>query len=431
MKRTTIHVAAAIAFVVPAAAFAQSFQAVEAIPWPNGGRFPAYAVGELPRPTEVWVQGGLLYDNNMFRLSKNANTRALLGTDKRSETVGRLGAGIRHDALVAGRQRLRLEARADQYSFREHTALNYLAYGLRGEWLWELTNDLSGAVGYERRQRLVDLAQVQTATKDLIIEDHAFANAAYRLGPSVRLRAGLDGNKAKHSEGARQAFGNRSTSVIGGVDYVTPLGNAIGLEARRTQANYPVLEIINGGTAFGTAQVDNEYVEKELAVVATVPAGAQLTGTGRIGRTVRNHKRFPQRDFHGTTWRAGLDWMPLPKTGFEFSVYREPRSIIDIGASYVIVSGVTFGPRWAPTEKLVFSALFLRERQQFAGDPGIVLLGTAQRDETVRAVRLGVGWEPKRFIEVSGGWEHGIRTSNVLLRDYDFDALMANVRFRF
>src|ERR1700682_3924395 len=122
MKRTTINAAVAIAFFAPAAALAQSFLAVDTIPWPAGsGRFPAdTAAGEAPRPTEVWVQGGLLHDNNMFRLSKNANTRALLGTDNRSETVGRLGAGIRHEALVAGRQRLRLEARADQYSFREH-----------------------------------------------------------------------------------------------------------------------------------------------------------------------------------------------------------------------------------------------------------------------------------------------------------------------
>jgi hypothetical protein len=191
-----------------------------------------------------------------------------------------------------------------------------------------------------------------------------------------------------------------------------------------------VPEIING-TTLGTTLVDNDYTEKELSVVATVPAGAQLTGTGRVGRTTRNHKQFPERDFSGTTWRAGVDWTPLQKTGFEFALYREPRSIIDIGASFVIVSGVTFGPRWAPTPKLVFSALFLRERQQFAGDPNIFLLGTPQRDETVRTFRLGAGWEPKRFIEVSGGWEHGIRTSNVLNRDYDFDALMANVRFRF
>lgn len=426
MKRTTIHAAVALAFLAPAAAFAQSFEAVDSIPWPDGGRFPAYTGGEAPRPTEVWVQGGLLHDNNIFRLSKDANTRAVLGSDNRSETVTRLGAGIRHEALVAGRQRLRLEARGEQYSYQEHSLLNNFAYGLRGEWLWELTNDLSGALGYERHQRLTDLAQLQRVTNDRITEDHAFVNGAYRLGPTVRLRGALDGVKAKHSDAAFQAAGVRATSVVAGADYVTTLGNAIGLEARRTQGNYPTAEVIGG-----TTLVDNEFVERELAVVATLAAGPQLTGTGRVGHTTRDHKQFPQRDFSGTTWHATLSWTPLPKTGFDFSLYKEPRSIVDIAASYVIVSGASFGPRWAPTEKLVFSVLLLRERQQYAGDPGIIVLGTPQRDETVRALRLGVGWEPKRFIEVSAGFDHGIRSSNALLRDYDYNAAMANVRVRF
>jgi hypothetical protein len=431
MKRTTINVAvpAAIAFLVPAAALAQNFQTVDNIPWPDSGRFPAYT-GEPPRPTEVWAQVGLLHDNNLFRLGRNANTRALLGTDHRYETIGRMGAGIRHETLVAGRQRLRFEGRGDQYAYHEHSMLNHFAYGLRGEWLWEFTNDLSGNLGYERRQRLVDLAQLQTASRDMVVEDHAFANAAYRLGPNVRLRGALDGAKARRSDTSRDSFGSNSTSVIGGVDYVTPLGNALGLEARHTRANFPVPEIING-TTLGTRLVDNEYTEKELSVVATVPAGAQLTGTGRVGRTTRTHKQFPERNFSGTTWRAGVDWTPLQKTGFEFAIYREPRSIIDIGASYVIVSGATFGPRWAPTEKLVAYAFLVRERQQFAGDPRVILLGTPQRDETVRTLRLGVGYEIKRFLEASAGWEHGIRTSNILNRDYDFNALMANVRYRF
>ena len=82
-------------------------------------------------------------------------------------------------------------------------------------------------------------------------------------------------------------------------------------------------------------------------------AGPSLTGNARLGRTQRKHEQFPQRDFSGTTWRGVLDWTPLQKTGFEFSLFREPRSIIDVAASYVLVQGGYFGPRWAPQEKLV------------------------------------------------------------------------------
>jgi hypothetical protein len=416
MKRTTLHAAAALAFLAPAAALAQNFDVVDNIPWPSLGRFPAYP----PEPvgqTEFWVQAGVLRDNNIFRFADGVNRRNLLGTDDPSDEVLRVGAGIRHELLVTGRQRLRLEARGDQYSYHRNSVLNHVAYGLRGEWLWEFTNDLNGALGYERRQRLADLAQLQTTAKDLIIEDHVFVNGAYRLGPSVRLRAGLDGTKISHSEDARAAGNANAGSVTAGVDYVTPLGNAFGVEFRQTKANYPTPETIGS-----TLLVDNEFTEREIAAVTTIVAGPQITGTARLGHTTRTHEQFPERNFSGTTWRGTILWTPLQKTGFEFTLYREPRSIIDIASSFVVVSGAAFGPRWAPTPKLVAYALVVRERQFFQA--------TGQ-DEILRTTRLGIGWEPRRFIELSTGIDHGTRVSNTFLRDYTYTTVVANARFKF
>src|SRR3954452_16155902 len=114
MKSHRVHAAVAAALLAPAAAFAQSFNAVDTIPWPSTGRFPAYPVSP-PRPTEICAQAGAVYDSNVFRLSKDAHTRAILVDDTRSDTIALFGAGIRHEQLIAGRQRLRLEARGDQY----------------------------------------------------------------------------------------------------------------------------------------------------------------------------------------------------------------------------------------------------------------------------------------------------------------------------
>jgi len=424
MKRTTLHAAAALVFLAPAAALAQHFDTVDNIPWPRLGRFPAYPP-EPGRQTEVWARAGALRDNNIFRFADGVNRRNLLGNDNPADEVLRVGAGIRHELLVTGRQRLRLEARGDQYSYHRNSVLNHVAYGLRGEWLWELTNDLSGALGYERRQRLADLAQLQRPVKDLVVEDHAFANGAYRLGPSVRLRGALDGAKAGRSDNAAAAANTRAFSVLGGVDYVTTLGNAFGIEVRQTETNYPTREVV-GGTV-----VNNEFTERAIAAVATIVAGPSITGTARFGRTNRTHKQLPERNFSGTTWNGAILWTPLPKTGFELTLYHEPRSLIDIAASSVVVNGASFGPRWAPTEKLVFYALVIRERQQFQGNAAQIVLGTAQQDEVVRTTRFGAGWEPRRFVELSAGIDHGTRVSNVFLRDYTYTAVMANAQFKF
>lgn len=434
MRRTTIHRALAPAAVLLAAiamslaplpALAQQhFDAVDTIPWTSLGGFPAYEAAPVV-PTEFWVQAGALHDSNIFRLSKDANARAITGSDDRSDNILRLGAGVRHEQRIFGRQRVLLEARGEQYNYDRNSQLDHFAYGLRGEWLWEFTNDLSGTLGYERRKRLIDLAQVQTTVKDMITEQHSYATAAYQLGPTVRLRGGLDNTRGEHSDPLLDAAEVRINTVTGAVDYVTALGNALGVEARRSNGNAPVTQIV-GGTP-----VDNEFTETEIALVGTAVAGTTLRGTARLGHTRRKHVEFPERNFTGTTGRLNVSWAPLQKTAFEFAAYREPRSIIDIAASYVVVTGVSFGPRWAPREKLVFSALLVHENQDFRGDPNQAVLGTPERQEVLRGIRLAAGWEPKRFIEVSAALEHGQRTSNVLLRDYDYNAVMANVRWRF
>ena len=427
MNRTAIHAALLLAFAVPGAAVAQSFDLVDSIPPATGGRFPAYSGAEAPRPTEWYVRGGAMRDTNIFRLSPGA---AIVGVTSRADTVARIGAGIRHDQLVAGRQRVRLTANVDHYIFDTYNQLDHTAYGLRGEWLWQFTNDFSGNVGYERRQRMGDLAQLGRPVKDIVTEDNLFGAGAWQVGPSTRLRAGLNtvkGSRTDDTTAETRAAGGRTTSIVGGADYVTTLNNAAGIELRRTTGNFPVQEFV-GATTF----VDNDFVEKEVAGVLTWIVTPQLRANGRLGRTTRTHQQLGARDFRGTTGRATVDWTPLQKTGFEASIYKEPRSITDIAASYIVVKGVSFGPRWAPTEKLVFTALLTSEKQSFSGDPTPLLVaGTPTREETLRSVRLGARWEPVRFTAISLGIDKGRRTSNVVLRDYDYTALMLNGEIRF
>ncbi len=427
MKRIAFRLTLVLGLLAPGAALAQHFDAVDTIPLAEGGRFPAYAA-EPPRPTQIYLRGGLLYDNNIFRLPGGADTQAILGNSSRSDTVTRAGAGIATEQRIAGRQRLRFAGDIDRYAFDRYTLLDHTEYGLRGEWLWEFTNDFSGTLGFERRHRMVDLAQRQAPVKDMITEDHPFVAAAYQLGPSMRLRGGLDGARATHSDAAAQIAGVRTTTATGAVEYVSALGNALGVEARRTKGNVPLAEPVGPANVL----VDNNFTETEVAGVVTWTAGYDLHAAGRLGRTQRKHVQFPTRDFSGTTGRVTADWTPLAKTGLEFSLYKEPRTIVDIAASYVVVKGVTFGPIWAPREKLVFSALLLSEQQDYKGDPALILVpGTPERVETVHGGRLGGSWEPKRFSQVQLGIDHGTRSSNLPLRDYSYTALMANLRLYF
>ncbi len=399
--------------LVPAAAMA--FETVDTLPYPSRGPFVAYP-REAVRSPEIWAQGGVLRDSNILRLTNGGQ----------SDTITRLGAGIRHEFRPVGRQSVRLEARADRYSYDRFSVLNHTAYGLLGEWGWELGNDLSGTLGYTRQRRLVDIGELQAPVNDLVIEQRFYATAAYRLAPDYRLRGALDQTRVERSSNASAQV--RATGATVGFDYITPLGNALGIEARTASGNAPVPETV---APIGTI-VDNDFREREVALVATYVPNTQWRTNGRLGHTKRTYTQLGGRDFTGTTYNVNVDWLPGNKTILGFSIYRRPISIIDVAASHVLVNGVSFGPSWAPTQKLVFTARLVRERRQYEGDPARQLIaGIPLRDETLRTVRLGVGWELQRNLELSGGWDIGHRSSNLINRDYDYRALMANLKWSF
>ena len=400
-----------LAVLAPAGALA--FDAVDAIPYPSSGEFPAYP-SEGGYPRNLWANVGVMRDDNVLRRPSGGE----------SETISRLGVGARVDQRVYGRQSVRLEARGDLYLFDRFDELNHLAYGLLGEWLWELGNSLSGTLGYARRRFQTDLAERQAPIEDLVTENSFYGSAAYRLTPDWRLRGGFEVLDLDRPESVEAETSSRG--LFAGIDYVTPLGNAIGLEVRQAEGDAAVPEDVAG-----VRLVNNDYDEREIALVAAYNPGVRLRLGARVGRTERTYSELPGRDFDGTTYRFEVSWLPGNKTLLGFEAYKEPRSIIEIAASHVLVEGVSFGPSWAPTAKLVFSARAFREERDYSGDPAAELGVATIREETLRGLRLSAGWELTRRYRLGVAIDNGERSSTVSDREYDYTALMANLRYEF
>ncbi|HEX2566482.1 MAG TPA: hypothetical protein VHL85_06460 [Burkholderiales bacterium] len=426
MIKRKLHLGLAL-LALPACALA--FDTVDSVVYPNTGAFPAYPVDEARGPLNFFVQGGVMRDNNVARLSSSTNTSAVLGSNQRSDTVTRLGAGVRYDQRVIGRQRVRLEARGDQYWYDRYSTFNNFAYGLLAQWDWEVGNQLSGTLGYQRRRVLVDLAEIQSLSKDTITENRYYATGAYAFAPTWRVRGGLDRSDVHRNNDAVSGHTNGATA---GIDYFTALGNSLGVEVRRTTGDFAAPQVTSdvGNIALPVA-VSNQFHETEVAGVGNFTFGPQWRIGARLGQTKREHTILGQRDFKGSTGRVTVDWLPGTKTILSFAAYKEARPIVDLAASYAVVRGIQFGPSWAATAKLVFNARLISERRSYAGDPTVPLLGLPQRDETIKGTRFSVGWEPIRHTEISLGLDHGIRSSNILGRDYSYTAIMANLRHNF
>jgi hypothetical protein len=381
------------------------------MPWPSRGFFPAYPV-EADRLTDIWLQAGILRDDNALRVESGPQ----------SDNVARYGGGVRHETRVIGRQRLRLEARGDYYDYQNFNELDNFAYGLAGDWLWEIGNNWSGSVFLGQVKRQVDMGETQAARLDTATSTRLGATAAYLISPGFRLRGGLAGTHDSRTEGTSSE--TRIATATAAAEYLSPLANTLGLEYRYANGNAPQLEFVDPLGAF----VSNDYREHELAAVSSYALGTQLRASVRLGVTQRNYDELPSRDFDGTTGRIGVDWAPGTKTVLGFLAYREPRSIIDVAASHVLVSGVAFAPRWAVTNQFVLSARLARERRKFEGDPALTA-GGELRDELATLLRFAVGWEPQRRWLIGFAVDRGERESNAVGRDYQYTSAMANLAY--
>jgi hypothetical protein len=423
MHRSILCALLLFLFAAPAAAQI-GWEVVDTMPYTSTGVFPAYP-GEPERPITVWAEIGIMRDDNPFRFSDAVDTSRIV--QREADTIMRYGGGIRSDQRIVGRQRLLLEARGDYYDYNQSDQLDHFAYSLLGDWRWEIGNQLSGSLGVGRIQRLADPSEVLRPVKEEVVANRAFASAAWQFAPSWRVRGGVEGENAERSRPDLDTVESNSQTVRAGADYVSTLGNTLGVEWRESRGDAPVNDLVDPAGQF----VGNEFRERELAAVATYGATAQIRFGGRLGRTERTYTQLTDRDFDGTTWRASVEWLPGNKTILGFETYNAPQSVIDVAAAHVVVRGSAFAASWAATAKLVFTGRIFEERREGVGTPESVVLGLPVRDDTVRGVRLGLGWEPVRRAEVGFGVEWGDRTSNEILRDYDYVAGMINLRVRY
>lgn len=392
---------------------ALGFEAVDTLRPSSSGLYPAYP-SEPVAPRELWAQFGLMYDTNHLRRTTGDN----------SEVVTRMGVGGRWDQRIVGRQGLHLEGALNAFVYNKFSDLDNVGYRGLAEWRYEVGNDLAGAIGFSRRRFQAALNEIQRAAYDPITENRLFANGRYVLGPHVGLRAGWD--MVDYSRPTRAMSETRTIITTGGIDYISALGNTIGLEYRLAQGDAPVNQLVD---PLGLL-VNNDFRQRDIAIVGAWIIGPQLRIAGNLGRTHRTYTELTGRDFNGTTYRGAVHWAPFNKVYLDFEASKHVSSIIDIGAGHVIVKGFSYGPGWAITAKTNLEARFLRQHLTYGGDPE-AQLGFPMREEIIRAFRIGSYWEYTRQVHVTAAWENGDRESNFLGRNYRYNSYTANLRYIF
>jgi exopolysaccharide biosynthesis operon protein EpsL len=369
---------------------------------------------------EVFAAENVTYDDNVFRLSPGVDTRSAIGSDTRSDTISTTSVGASLD-LPYSLQRFQASYTWFANRYNHFDTLNFNGHSARAAWLWAVTPELTGDLGYTDTRTLANFANlIGTRNRDILRTKQGFADAVWFPVSTWRVSAGAATVDQRHDDPAQRFNDIETATGVAGIAYVTPRNDRLGVEARTERGRSPHDDL--RGT-----ELDNAYHQHSFGVVAHwIPTG-HSTLDGRVDWVKRDYDQRSTRDFDGVTFRAAHTWTPTGKVTVVSSVYRDLGPVVDVqSGSFVLVKGVAVKPSWAATDKLTLGGDAEYNVWEYRGDP---LAGDFTHHVRTFGVNLTYQATPK--IQVQGGYIHEMRTSTAPLADYKDDVVNVLARVGF
>src|SRR6185436_485369 len=215
---------------------------------------PCEALALWGDQVELFATETLTYDSNVFRISSGLDPTAAIGSSKKSDWSSLTSLGFNVNVPI-GRQRIQGGYAYNIARYDRFSQLDFEGYNARALWLWEIGNQLSGQLGYTESKALADFRNFTTTTPNALKTDRAFFTAAYLLTPQWRLNLGGDAAEQRNGDPARRVNDVDVTGIDGGVTYISPAGNQIGVALRSEDGRFPNNQIVSG------VSVNNSYTQ--------------------------------------------------------------------------------------------------------------------------------------------------------------------------
>ena len=385
---------------------------------------PCEALALWGDQVELFATETLTYDSNVFRISSGLDPTAAIGSSKKSDWSSLTSLGFNVNVPI-GRQRIQGGYAYNIARYDRFSQLDFEGYNARALWLWEIGNQLSGQLGYTESKALADFRNFTTTTPNALKTDRAFFTAAYLLTPQWRLNLGGDAAEQRNGDPARRVNDVDVTGIDGGVTYISPAGNQIGVALRSEDGRFPNNQIVSG------VSVNNSYTQNTATLVLDWTFTPQSHLNMRGGWVERKYDQVPGRNLEDSTGRVQFDWRPTGKLTISAIALKEVSPLEDIQTSFVLLRGFSLRPTWQITEKTSLALSLDTSERKYLGDPGLVVGTTPQREEKVHGALLTLTWLPLRNVQVIGTALRESRSSNLQFGDYDVTVISARARIAF
>ena len=377
---------------------------------------PAAASADSGDPINFVVGTQFLFDDNLFRLSRNLDPQTVVGKPTRSDQV-RIGyMGFAIDKSYS-QQRLKLDVTARDYQYHNFSQLNFNSLDYKGAWLWHLTQRLSGEIGIDRRVDQSNFADVlnRAGVNTITTQNRRLTGDWWFHGNWHAVATAAD-TEVRNSQINREQDSYREQSASLGLRYVANSGSSATLTGRQADGSYDKRPLNVG------SQLDTGFTQQDLELRVSWALSGKSNLGGRVTRLQRRHDNFAARDFNGTAGQLDFTYTPTGKLQLAVSATRNIASYQSGPVSYYIDDSLTFAPIWQIDSKASLQLSLQKAQRKFLGDapaPVSPLVPAGRSDQTESA-QLRLLWAPIRAVNLSFTMQHSRRdssTANVDFRD--------------
>lgn len=372
---------------------------------------------------EPAVEAGVIREDNLFRLSPEVDTLAVLGTAQRDDWIRRFGLGITA-AWTYGRQRADIVGTVQDVRFQTFDYLNYRADALQAQWKFPSGKWLDNHLGYRRSQTLSGFADLGTTERDVITTSGYFLDVTvlpYAVWQGYLKYAADD---STHSLASRQDIDYQSRRTSIGVIREKVPGNHVALEWTLTDVVYP------NQTVSTETRLDDAYLQHDVGARLLWTPRPQARAQAQIHHTTRRYAHIETLDFRGITAAVEYTYSPRSTWDISFAGWRNLNSAQDSIARYIVSQGVSVTPSWTLSAAFSIGLRMGWEERDYRGDVVFSNNNVIERQDKPRMI---AAWLSYRYRGFEGGVsiQQDTRDSNQEVRDYSARTFTATVRYRF
>lgn len=366
-----------------------------------------------------YVGYSVLYEDNVLGSPNGAP-----GGATRSDTSHRTEAGLNVKKRVS-QQVLSAKVNFSRIKHERLGELDNVAKDLQANWNWHVGEHVEGNLGASYVQAMTPFINFTAQERNLRTQRREFADGAWRLHPSWRLRAGVVRDKLRYDLDSQKTGDRNEASSELGLDYLAAGGSTVGVQLRHARGDLPNPQQI------GAQLVDNSYDQNE----AKAKVSWLLTGKTQLqflgGYVQRKHDFFPARDYSGLNARVIANWQPTGKVGVALSSWREIGALDDLTTSYTLNQGLSVGSNWDLTSKVRLDGQLKHETSDFSRSAAFTSLAEADRKDTFRTASLKLTYRPLDHLQLGASVYRKSKVSTIDGNDSANNGVLLNSRYEF